>query len=125
VHDADVNWRVCRADSAHMSTRLAEAPTLPKMPVKEKDRRRSERKPHVVEAWISSPTAVDPMDREEVKAVNLSRHGVGFDHAISLPLGTFHIIDIALGTQRLRTEVRIICCRKLGNGIFEIGAEFC
>lgn len=99
---------------------------MPAKPVdNEKDRRRSQRKPMVVEAWISSPTATDPEDRDEVKAVNLSRHGLAFDHQHPLPLGTFHVVDIALGTQRIRCEIRIICCRKLGNGMYELGAEFC
>ena len=91
----------------------------------EKDRRRSERRPHIVEAFISSPTATDPMDRDEVNALNLSRHGVGFDYDQPIPLGTFHVIDLDMGTQRMRIETRIMSCRKLENGRYEIGAEFC
>jgi hypothetical protein len=88
------------------------------------ERRRSQRTPHIVEAWIASPTATDPKDRDEVRSVNMSRHGIAFEHRIDLPLGTFHLIDIVLGEQRLRTEVRIMYCRSLGDGTFEIGAEF-
>jgi hypothetical protein len=91
----------------------------------EKERRRSERKPHIVETWISSPTATKPTDREEVTAVNLSRHGVAFESRRPLPLSTFHIIDIALGEQRMQSEIRIISCRPSANGRSEIGAEFC
>ena len=103
-----------------MSTITATPPPKP-----ENDRRRSQRVPHVVEAWISSPTATDPMQRKEVMSVNLSRHGVAFDAREPLPVASFHIIDVALGDQRLRTEVRILTCRKLENGQHEIGAEFC
>jgi len=90
----------------------------------EAERRRSQRTPHVVEAWICSPTATDPKDRDEVRSVNVSRHGVAFEHRTDLPLGTFHVIDIALGEQRMHTEVRIMYCRSMGDGMFEIGAEF-
>ncbi|HSV13329.1 MAG TPA: PilZ domain-containing protein [Tepidisphaeraceae bacterium] len=93
--------------------------------IKDKDRRRSERRPLVVEAWVSSPTAVDPLDREEVTSVNVSRHGVAFDRRTPLPVGTFHIIDLSMGEQRMRCEARIMTCRKLDSGLFEIGAEFC
>lgn len=91
----------------------------------EKDRRRSERRPLVVEAWLSSPTATDPMDRQEVMSVNVSRHGVAFDRREALPVGTFHLIDLSMGEQRMRCEVRVMSCRKIDGGLFEIGAEFC
>jgi hypothetical protein len=91
----------------------------------EKDRRRSERTPLVVEAWLSSPTATDPSDGEEVTSVNVSRHGVAFDRRKALPVGTFHILDIKMGEQRMRSEIRVMTCRPLPDGTFEIGAEFC
>ncbi len=98
----------------------------PILPVElEDDRRRSARKPQAVQAYIASPTTRDPLDRQEVMAVNLSRHGIAFDHKSPLPLGTYHVIDISLGEQRLRSELRIICCRKLADGNYEIGGEFC
>jgi hypothetical protein len=91
----------------------------------DKERRRSERKPHVVEAWISSPTATDLADREEVTAINLNRHGLAFEADGPLPLSTFYLIDIAMGEQRMYSEIRIISCRPTANGRSEIGAEFC
>lgn len=94
-------------------------------PVPEKDRRRSERRPLVVEAWLASPTATDPLDRREVTSVNVSRHGVAFDHRTPMPVGTFHVIDLAMGEQRLLCEVRVMSCRRLDDGMYEIGAEFC
>lgn len=89
------------------------------------ERRRSKRTPQVVQAYLASPTAFDPNDREEVMAVNLSRHGIAFEHTHELPLGTYHIIDLAIGTQQLRTEVRIRNCRQIEKDHYEIGAEFC
>lgn len=93
--------------------------------VAEPERRRSKRMPQVVEAWLASPTAADPSDREEVMAVNLSRHGIAFEHTRALPLGTYHVIDVAIGAQQLRTEVRIRNCRQIDTDRYEVGAEFC
>src|ERR1700733_5032758 len=89
------------------------------------ERRRSERKPNVVETFISSPTSTNPEDREEVTGVNLSRHGVAFEASRAFATDSFHIIDFAMGEQRMYSEIRIISCRPVGNGRSEIGAEFC
>ena len=91
----------------------------------ESDRRRSQRVPRVLDAWICSPTAIDPInDRVEVKAVNLSRHGVGFIATHPIATGSFYSMLIVMGTQEIVSEVRIMNCRKAGNE-YEIGAEFC
>src|SRR4051794_6888600 len=84
------------------------------------DRRRSLRVPHVCESWISSPTATDPEDKQEVTAVNISRHGVGFELATALPVGAFYVIEIGVGEQRLRSEVRLVSCNKNEAGRFEV-----
>jgi hypothetical protein len=89
------------------------------------DRRRSDRAPHVCEAWIASPTRTDPFDRLLVHALNLSKHGVGFDSPTPLATGTFHDIQIVIGEQTVRTEIRITHCRRLDDGHFEVGGEFC
>lgn len=88
------------------------------------DRRRSLRKPHVAEAWVASPTATRADDRLEVTALNLSRHGVAFEVPKALPEGSFYIVEIGVGDQRLSSEIRIISCRKV-EGVYEVGAEFC
>jgi hypothetical protein len=89
------------------------------------DRRRSDRKPLVMEAWICSPTATDRVaEREEVMSMNLSRHGVGFTAARKLPIGSFYIFEVGVGAQRLVSEVRIVSCRELTTGRSAIGAEF-
>lgn len=90
------------------------------------DRRRSERTPRVLDAWICSPTAADPLDeREEVTAVNLSRHGVAFTLGHTVATGTFFVIEVGLGAQQVISEVRIVSCRPTEEGLFEVGAEFC
>ena len=89
------------------------------------ERRRSVRHPRVADAWIWSPTADASDARQEVTAVNLSRHGVAFDLEHPVPSGSFQMIEIALGEQRLVSEIRIISCRQLDNGQFEVGAAFC
>src|SRR5260221_2400157 len=89
------------------------------------DRRRSTRTPQVVEAWIVSPTATRLDERREVQSLNLSRHGVGFEIATAMPEGSFYVMEIGVGDQRLRSEVRIISCRRGAAGVYEIGAEFC
>ena len=90
------------------------------------DRRRSERTPRVLDAWICSPTAADPLEeREDVTAVNLSRHGVAFTLGHTVATGTFYVIEVGLGVQQVISEVRIVSCRQTEEGLFEVGAEFC
>jgi hypothetical protein len=93
-------------------------------PEKKDERRRSERKPYTVEAFIISPTATEKSDRKEVTSVNLSRHGVAFDFTEALAKKTYWTIEIDMGNQQLKTEIRIIACRAIENGIYQIGAEF-
>ena len=99
---------------------------LPASTPPEKDRRRSGRKPEVLHAWICSPTATNPAEeRQEVTAVNLSRHGVAFALHHPVPTGAFYAMEIGMGRQKVVSEVRIISCRKAENHRFEVGAEFC
>ena len=88
------------------------------------DRRRSERKSHLVQAFLCSPTATDPSERIEVAGVNLSRHGVAFEYTAPLAEATYHLIEFEMGGQVLKTEVRIVSCRSLGKSRYQIGAEF-
>jgi hypothetical protein len=90
-----------------------------------KDRRRSERKEHVVEAWIVSPTATRATERFEVTAMNMSRHGVCFSLARAIPSGSYYMIEVMMGDQKILSEVRIISCRKDAAGRYDVGAEFC
>src|SRR3954454_19167840 len=105
-----------------MSTRLKSAP--PRVDGTGADRSRSLRRPHVAEAWVSSPTATRADDRLEVTALNLSRHGVAFEVTKPMPVGSFYIVEVGVGDQRLSSEIRIISCRKV-DGMYEVGGEFC
>jgi PilZ domain len=89
------------------------------------ERRRSERKPYVVEAFIVSPTATCQTERKEVTSVNVSRHGIAFDFEMPLAKKTYFKMEIAVGEQRTVTEVKIISCRPIEDGMYQIGAEFC
>jgi hypothetical protein len=90
------------------------------------DRRRTDRKPYVVEAWICSPTTVDPTTEGlNVQSVNISRHGLAFTCSRALPINTFYTIQILLGEQKLASEIRVIACRPIEENDWEIGAEFC
>lgn len=86
------------------------------------DRRRSERRPHAVEAFLSSPTGGD---RIEVSSIDLSRHGVGLRLPIPIASGTFKALELGLGSQRMVTEVRILSCRQDKDGSFRVHAAFC
>ena len=90
------------------------------------NRRRSERVPKVLDAWICSPTATNAMEeREEVTTVNLSRHGVAFQLSHQVPTGAFYVIQVGIGAQEVVSEIRIVSCRQVEAGRFEVGAEFC
>jgi hypothetical protein len=89
------------------------------------ERRRSARQPYIVEAFIISPTATDPGERKEVTSVNLSRHGVAFDFTEPLAKKTCWTIEIGMGEQKLLSEIRIVSCRPIEDGIYQVGAEFC
>src|SRR3954465_13448514 len=89
------------------------------------ERRRSNRQEHVVQAWIVSPTAKDPAaERQEVKSVNVSRHGVAFSLSRPMPLRAFYLMDLAIGDQHIKNEIRIVSCRQVKPNHYEIGAEF-
>jgi len=84
------------------------------------DRRRSERFPYIVEATLSTETTMFP-----VETANLSKHGVLLVVDNELAVGTFYMFEIAIGPKTVETEVRVVACRALEDGRFEIGAEFC
>ncbi len=98
-------------------------PSSPAAEPRKDNRRRSERKPYAVKAWLSSPTAKDPKDRHEVVGVNISRHGVAFELPVAVPTGAFYIFQVGYGTQHLKSEVRILSCKKHEDR-YRIGAEF-
>lgn len=88
------------------------------------ERRRSPRRAHTVEAFIISPTATNPYERREVTSINLSKHGVAFDFTEPLAKNTYFLMEIGLGDQRIVSEVCIIACRAIEEGMYQVGAEF-
>jgi hypothetical protein len=90
------------------------------------DRRRALRRPHVCEAWVRSPTDIDE-SRIEVTALDLSRHGVGFEANEPLVEGCFYWIEIGFGHQQLAQEIRVRSCVESDatTGTYRVGAEFC
>jgi hypothetical protein len=84
------------------------------------NRRRSERFPYIVEAWLSRDG-----ETFEVETANLSKHGVGLTVDAELAAGTFYMFEIAIGPKKVETEIRVVACRAREDGRFEIGAEFC
>ena len=102
-------------------------PTSPKVTAKPNlpqsgERRRSARRPHVAEASVSSPTGGPAT---EVTGVDLSKHGVGLTVAKAIPPGTFHILTLGLGAQRIVGEIRVVSCRKQGDSLYRVHAELC
>jgi hypothetical protein len=102
-------------------------PTSPKVTpkpqvTKSNERRRSPRREHVVQASISSPTGGPAI---EVTGVDLSKHGVGLSVGKVIPAGTFHVLTLGLGAQQIVGEIRVISCRKQGDSLYRVHAEFC
>jgi hypothetical protein len=88
------------------------------------ERRRSQRRDHIIEAYVSSPTAT-PLDPHiEATSVNLSRHGVGFETLTPLPINSYFNLQIGYDDQTIVTEVRVVSCSKTDHGNYYIGAEF-
>lgn len=90
------------------------------------ERRRTARRPNVCEAWVRSPTEPDEA-KSEVLALDLSRHGVGFESPRPLAEGCFYWLEIGIGDQKIAREVRVASCEESEGtpGAFRIGAEFC
>lgn len=89
------------------------------------ERRRSNRKPMAVQAYIASPTATRKADRIEVTSVNISKHGVAFELKQALSDQTYWRLDVNMDVQKISCEICIVSCRANGDGTYHIGAEFC
>jgi len=86
------------------------------------ERRRSDRRPHIVEAFLSSPTGGN---RLQVTSIDLSKHGIALDVNRPIATGTFQVLELGIGPQKMVTEVRILSCRQESNGCFCVHATFC
>src|SRR5581483_11722436 len=79
------------------------------------ERRRSVRRPHTAEAFLSSPTGGQ---RNEVACFDLSKHGVGLTLTTDIPAGTFHLLELAVGEQKIATEIHVLSCNRQADGSF-------
>lgn len=86
------------------------------------ERRRSDRRAHVVEAFLSSPTGGG---RLQVSSIDLSKHGIGLSLKKPIAAGTFRVLELGMGSQKMVTEVRILSCRPEPEGGFRVHATFC
>jgi hypothetical protein len=98
------------------------ASTLAKASDKSEERRRSDRRPHVVEAFLSSPTGGS---RLAVTSIDLSKHGIALDVKKPIATGMFQVLELGIGPQKMITEVRILSCREEADGCFRVHAAFC
>ena len=91
------------------------------------DRRRSVRRPYVIQSWLAPAGDGRPGSRVAISSLDLSEHGVAFGTWQPLAAGSVHVIEIGLGEQRLVSEVRVVFCRPFPalNGVYQVGAEFC
>jgi hypothetical protein len=86
------------------------------------ERRRSDRRPHLAEAFLSSPTGGS---RIEVTSLDLSKHGIGLSVKRPIPTGTYQMLELGVGCQKIASEVRILSCRPTPDGSFHVHATFC
>lgn len=90
------------------------------------ERRRSVRRPTVCEAWVRSPTDDDDT-KIEVTALDLSRHGVGFESRQPLAVNCFYWIELEIGDKEIAQEIRVTSCNESEEipGVYRVGGKFC
>ncbi|HSU67642.1 MAG TPA: hypothetical protein VLJ39_12275, partial [Tepidisphaeraceae bacterium] len=79
------------------------------------ERRRSSRKPHVSEAFLSSPTGGRKI---EVSSVDVSRHGVRLCVGSAIAAGIYQRLESGTGEQQTVREIHILSCRPEPDGTF-------
>jgi hypothetical protein len=92
----------------------------------EDERRRGNRRPHVCEAWLRSPT--DPGgEKIAVLSLDISRHGFGFEAHQPVTVDCFYWVEIGIGEQRIAQEVRVVSCVESDGtpGVYRVGAVLC
>jgi hypothetical protein len=87
-----------------------------------RERRRSQREDRQVLAFVAT---ADGGTRVAVSDLNLSRHGVGFTSFQPFAEGSFCLIEIGFGDQRLISEIQVVSCKPSREGQHKVGAEFC
>jgi hypothetical protein len=93
------------------------------------ERRRSSREPVITPGTlraIANEGLADTLDPgQQVLVTNVSLHGAGFRCHHRLPLDTLYAIEIGIGPLHLTSRIRIVRVRRLQDGTYDIGGEFC
>lgn len=89
------------------------------------DRRRSERVDQHVNAWVSGESTDRSSRGQSVTVTDISLHGVGFHDAQKhYRPGSTHWLIVNGGAMRLSTRIKVVSCRDLEDGGFQVGAAF-
>lgn len=67
----------------------------------------------------------DVSDELEVVSLNLNRHGVGMELNHDVPIGSVYNIEIGSGGRTIQSQVRIVSCDPIADGLYRAGGEFC
>ena len=90
------------------------------------ERRHSQRKSAGLQAHLY-PDLRDAQESDELEvvALNLTRYGVGIELAQDVPVGSIYNIEIGVGGHTVQSQVRIISCDPIADGLYRAGGEFC
>jgi len=86
-------------------------------------RRRRHRVRSRVLGWLLGQDTLEKA--REILVRDVSRLGVGFESSWMPRLEQMIKIRIGMGPMRLARAARVVNVRRLGNGTFCVGAEFC
>ena len=90
------------------------------------DRHHSRRRDEILHARLYPDMRdVQETDQLEIVSLNLTRHGIGLEIAQDVPVGSIYNIEIGSGGQTVQSQVRIISCDPIADGLFRAGGEFC
>jgi hypothetical protein len=90
------------------------------------DRRHCQRQSGGLQAHLY-PDLRDAQESDELEVVslNLSRYGVGLELAHDVPVGSVFNIEIGSEGQTVQSQVRIVSCDPIADGLYRAGGEFC
>ena len=88
------------------------------------DRRRSRRDDQDLPAWLSPAGRRSASAGGQVRVADLSLHGVGMLSPTPMETGGAHWIVVNGGALRLSCRLRVVSCRRRGDGRYECGGEF-
>ena len=64
-------------------------------------------------------------DELNVVSLSLTRHGVGMELPHDVPVGGVYTIKIGAGGETIQSQVRILSCDPIADGLYRAGGEFC